>query len=698
MSLTEEELFLLRDEIHQAFEKPDDLIAFLNKYENIKGKLVLKINYANLPDDKILANLSIFNQNYEEYKLLIIEASNTQWLNFEGETSGIISQIHNNPCIQYEENNDKVIVKNSFKMQEAIFKKNYQICHIFGHGNNSGIIFTEQEGIETEKLKALLQYQKHYQCFIFNICHSETIAKEVSTYIDYAIGMTQAINDRVAIEFAKGFYLGLKNGIDNNQDIFLRGFREGIQAISGDKNSQYNMPVLYISYKQAILNLLKQLDAENKIDELIKQLYPNFPNNILFRIYSYPIKQPDLLELVKIFKEIKDWNLVQSAYRETLPENATIDNSKLNNPENINNIIDILREKYPFVSGNVPSILEFSKNLAGKFVEDSQEYPRIKFWIEEVSSKLNIQISVNPKVESGLATNPKTFLLLIISPEDNVFRLEVEYILDENKNSQPQPFDFKELLSINFEADDGKGVICSEEKIPSMLEKIINIFLDSFCNKISIPIIEIFSPSKNLDKNIDTEWYINDPYSDDEEKIPILQEYNIILHPIERFQRTKANLNFQEVCKKISELLKNKNNTKSISITEHIQKIDQVDSKNYKKIGIDLRRKKAIGAKINSPLTEKEKEYFWKAIFMGGTPVVFWTRHQNDENINLDAIDCHLTIDCLSNNYEALIEKVYKIRQDACIENNPEDLGYHLGFLCDNPNRIPTVKHLQRKI
>ena len=699
MLLTKKEIFSLRDEIHTVFEKPDDLTDFLNQYEDFKEKLVLKINYENksLLYDRYLNKFNIYNnKDYDKYRLLTLETYDTTGINFEEEVKSIIFQTNNN-LIEYDPEKH-IIVKNSFQFQQAI-SNNYQICHLFGHGSN-GIVLTEKERIEPEQLEAWLQNKDNCQCFILNICDSQTIAERISKYVDYVIGMTYKINDDVAIKFAKGFYLGLKNGIDNNQDMFLRGFRDAIDAIVGDKNSQYNIPVLYISYKRAILNLIKQLDTDNKIEYFLRKLHSKLLQNHrfikIYHKYTYPIKQSYLDRLAEIVNQINNnnLNLVKSAYRETLPENATVDNSQLNNPQNINHIIDILRENYPVVRGNIPSILEFSKNLAGKFAVNSQEYQSIKSWVEEVSSKLNISIDVQPKVESTSTTNQKTFLLIIISPEDKEFRLEAEYILDENQNYQPKIFDFKERLNkerlnIDYQIDTGKGVICDYKKIPLIIEGIINIFLSNHQNEISSSerIIEIFLPYKYLGNNLDNEWRIQDEFEED--MIAIVERYNIIFYPTERFSNIRLQDKLNQSWSKFIQLVENRSNTNSI--IENIHIVQKFDNINKRQIVVDLSKK--IGLKLIYPLQTKQQEHFLRSVLSGGIPLAFWTRYHTKENINLNDIDIYLTIDCLSNNCETLIDNIYEqIRQYAYTQENPEEhLGYHLGFLCDNPYRIPTI-------
>ncbi len=597
-------------------------------------------------------------------------------------------------------------VSSTDDIRQAIANENPQIVHFCGHALEDGSLKLENDSNESlvspEILKSIFEGREDIiKCVLLNACHSAKATVAISHHIDYAIGMNDKIIDEVAIEFAKGFYDGL--GVKNNNkdiDIFLRAFNEGIRAIIAKNNSQKLIPVLKkrIRYEDAILNLIKNINTENKIDEFIGNLksLPNLSSDRLFTKfyvdYSYPIKKDNLNQFLEILRGIEKQNLakIKSAYRKTLPEYSTIDNSELNNPDSIDYIIDILRTEYPFVTvgdNKVPSILVFAKNLADEFQE-------IKTWVKEVSKKLCIIIPVAPEHEGISNTNKKTFLFIIISPEDQKFRLEAEFILDENQQSKPQPFDFKETLKTPIqlnsddEADNGKGVRCdSDEEIPSMIEGIISTFMSQFKEQISKPIIEIFLPYKYLGRNLDDEWRIKDDF---DTKIAIVQEYQIILHPLERFTGSQSYKNFQDSWSEFKQFLE----TESITslIVEDVEKIHKID-KNYRKIGTSLKKKKCV--KLTSPLSplpQTEQENFWRGVLIGGTPLVFWIH--TDKQINLNDTDAYLTKEYLNNNFQNFIDEMCNIRQDAYDdEDNKENkLGYHLGFLCDHPNRIPTIK------
>ena len=78
--------------------------------------------------------------------------------------------------------------------------------------------------------------------------YSEKPAEAISQHIDYVIGMNNPIQDKAAIEFARGFYDGLGYEILDNQDVFQRAFDEGVVAAQLENISQGQIPVLKKSH------------------------------------------------------------------------------------------------------------------------------------------------------------------------------------------------------------------------------------------------------------------------------------------------------------------------------------------------------------------------------------------------------------------------------------------------------------------
>ncbi|HYX13361.1 MAG TPA: CHAT domain-containing protein [Nostoc sp.] len=134
-------------------------------------------------------------------------------------------------------------------IRRAIAEEQPQIVHFCGHGLEDGSLLLEDDGgnnkpVPPEGLASLFKLHADYvKCVLLNACHSEQTAIAISLYINYVIGMNNPIQDRAAIEFARGFYDGLGYKNSGNKDVFQRGFAEGMVAIQLENLSQGLIPV-----------------------------------------------------------------------------------------------------------------------------------------------------------------------------------------------------------------------------------------------------------------------------------------------------------------------------------------------------------------------------------------------------------------------------------------------------------------------
>lgn len=107
-----------------------------------------------------------------------------------------------------------------FDLQGYLLRYKPDIVHFSGHGNSSsGIILEDEMGTSHEvSPRALSQLfsvlKDKIRCVVLNACYSENQAKAIAEHIDCVIGMSRAISDKAAIEFAQSFYQGLGYGRD----------------------------------------------------------------------------------------------------------------------------------------------------------------------------------------------------------------------------------------------------------------------------------------------------------------------------------------------------------------------------------------------------------------------------------------------------------------------------------------------------
>ncbi|WP_416207934.1 CHAT domain-containing protein [Coleofasciculus sp. LEGE 07092] len=106
----------------------------------------------------------------------------------------------------------------SIDVRRALLDYQPQIVHFCGHGAGDGGLALEDEAgnvqlVTAEALAGLFKlFDAQLECVLLNACYSEVQANAISQYINYVIGMNQAIGDKAAIKFSQGFYDALGAG------------------------------------------------------------------------------------------------------------------------------------------------------------------------------------------------------------------------------------------------------------------------------------------------------------------------------------------------------------------------------------------------------------------------------------------------------------------------------------------------------
>ena len=114
------------------------------------------------------------------------------------------------------------------RLRQALLDFQPKFVHFSGHGEGAkGLLLEDRDGrahpASTESLVNLFSlFSKDIECVLLNACYSDRQAHAISQHIRYVIGMTDAISDAAAIEFAQGFYDGLGGG-RSVEDAFKLG-------------------------------------------------------------------------------------------------------------------------------------------------------------------------------------------------------------------------------------------------------------------------------------------------------------------------------------------------------------------------------------------------------------------------------------------------------------------------------------------
>ena len=130
-------------------------------------------------------------------------------------------------------------------ISQALLDVQPRIVHFSGHGTSTGALCFENEMgtihlVQPDALAALFkQFAQQVDCVFLNACYAEKQAKAIAQYINYVIGMSQAISDEAAIAFTIGFYQALGAGRTIDEAYELGCVQIRLQGIP-----EYLTPVL----------------------------------------------------------------------------------------------------------------------------------------------------------------------------------------------------------------------------------------------------------------------------------------------------------------------------------------------------------------------------------------------------------------------------------------------------------------------
>ena len=137
------------------------------------------------------------------------------------------------------------------------------IVHFSGHGaGEDGLILEDNNGqlkaVPTDALVELFRQSKAtIKCVFLNACYSKVQADAIYQQIDCVVGMTKAIGDKTAIQFAPKFYAALGHGLS-----FQGAFDYAKNALKLDKNPEVTTPMQQIRQGAANLFPTPQPSAE----------------------------------------------------------------------------------------------------------------------------------------------------------------------------------------------------------------------------------------------------------------------------------------------------------------------------------------------------------------------------------------------------------------------------------------------------
>lgn len=466
---------------------------------------------------------------------------------------------------------------------------------------------------------------------------------------------------------------------------------DNLNAIAKDDN-----------FEQVIYTLIKWSESNSKLEQLIKGLCQERPENEEFKkirnklfstLYHAGVKNNNCListekfnNVFLIFTEI-DFNILKRVCKDTLENSSKSQDifssfPELINPKNLAIFKTIFLEHNYKNDKNIPSIIEFAERLSQETVVSQAIRDKLNYWVKIVAQELSISLPSYEKQRVYNLIVVNSYLLITVTPNSSdTFYLQAELIPNySNGNTNPERIN----LEIN---NDSPNIECSLSDIVDNIYQFICIARTEHLNKyLQYKLnIEIFLPLQFLDANLDLE----DVSIGFDKKRPFGSEYRLLVRSLDRFiinngeYVNRLYLKWEQFNHWIQSRIE------PTDIQNKIHHISKIDDCNWEEIETELELEEKFGVKITCCLPENnvDKEDLFIAILRGGIPIFLWTRC-NLPNID-DDFNNLLKVNFFHDELTR-IESVWRLRKLAHAKRDKENhLGYHLGFLCDNPHRVP---------
>ena len=250
---------------------------------------------------------------------------------------------------------------------------------------------------------------------------------------------------------------------------------------------------------------------------------------------------------------------------------------------------------------------------------------------------------------------------------------------------------------------DNPGIVICQLSEDDSLEETISQYLQELLNQRCAPylrgipsgyklVIEMFLPFDYLAESIDL-WLIK--------KIrrsrKLGREYRVIVRSYERLRDPEFERSLREGWNQMKTI-----NQKDLS--NCIKRLEGEPNYNYAALENELREQQSIGLSCLLPETAADREELFFALHETGVPLALWLRSRKDplrgapnlEGDYLEYFNQLLCANCLQQDCERLIEELFKLRQQAHGNSQPQKRwGYYAALLLDNPDRTPPLNRLK---
>lgn len=439
--------------------------------------------------------------------------------------------------------------------------------------------------------------------------------------------------------------------------------------------------------KYLIEGACKDNSGNQELQSIRKELFPKLSDNINLQDRTFTILAQQWKDLCLTIAYV-DLDILKKVCRITLENYSKFQDVLGNCPElieaeNLGIFKTIFLDKYPKNDRDIPTIIEFAERLTKERKISINIRYQLNCWVKAAAKELNIDLPSYEGRQSSNLTRLNSYLLVTVTPNStDTFYLQAELIPNDSPNDTNTE---RIKLEIN---SDSSYFECSLSDIVDNIYELIRITKIEYLNKYRYCnlTVEVFLPLQFLDTNIDLK---NVPIGFKDKKRPLGSEYRFLVRSLDRFISHDGEYfhRLHSRWEQLNDWMKNRLSQRDIQNKVH--HISQVDDCNWEEIETELEIEEKLGVKITCCLPESDldKEDLFITILRGGVPIFLWTRC-NLPNVESE-LDKLLDIDFFKDEL-TWIESVWKLRKRAHAKRDKENyLGYHLGFLCDNPHRVP---------
>lgn len=464
----------------------------------------------------------------------------------------------------------------------------------------------------------------------------------------------------------------IAGGDNNKQKIF--NLIEWAESRATESTDKLNL---------LIKALLQDRPQEQIFQELNNKLNPSVFNSMELSVDdSQAITPTEWNELYSILKDINNNQLITQICRQTLKnsQNDLLGNClELSSIIDLKNLKEILLKKITKRNDNVPTILEFSERLSNKI--EQQLSKQLDRWIETIATRLKIDLPTYSD-NSRLSSEDKTykyFLLITAIPKGkNQFELESDLLLYDSPEDSYQP------IPKFLNCEERNLIKCDFTEIKDKIFDLVQI-CQEYLQFPYILNVQLFLTYPYLGHAFDLEEIVIDKKRKTSNYLG--NQYPLLVSSYDRFNNKSFYNEF---------LLRWRTNVQEKlkpNLAKLIESLKELEVESYNHQSLDelahqWRVEKVIGLKIIgcwSDVKEVQEELFYSLV-RSGIPLALWSRCNDLQNCQ-QHFNNLLTSEPLKT-WHDLFEKIWDCRQKAY--KKPEKIGYHLGILSDDPQRIPS--------